>query len=94
MCMKHSHHPPEIKKNLLTRLSRLEGQVRSIRTMVEQDQYCDDLLQQVAAVRSALEGFARETVQSHLTHCIAPRLRDGDDTATEEFTVTLSRILR
>lgn len=92
--MKHSHHPDETKKSLLVRLSRIEGQLRSVRAMVDKNTYCDDVLQQTAAIRSALEGFGRELVQSHLTHCIAPRLKDGDTLAAEEFTVTLSRILR
>ena len=67
-----------IKQANLTRLKRIEGQVRGIAKMVEEDRYCRDVLTQVAAVQQALRSVARELVRNHLTHCVPAAIAKGD----------------
>ena len=67
----------EIKAGNLARLKRIEGQIRGISKMVEDDRYCPDILNQVAAVQEALRGVARELVRNHLTHCVPTAVKRG-----------------
>jgi CsoR family transcriptional regulator, copper-sensing transcriptional repressor len=62
---------PEIKARNLKRLRRIEGQVRGLHRMVEEDRYCPDILVQIASVREALHGVSREVMRNHLDHCVA-----------------------
>ena len=71
------------KDRNLTRLRRIEGQVRGLHRMVEQDRYCPDVLTQVAAVQAALRSVARELTRNHLKHCTAAALEAEDGTADE-----------
>lgn len=71
----------DIKAANLTRLRRIEGQVRGIHKMVEEDQYCADVLTQLAAVRQGLRAVAREVMRNHLRHCAARAIRSGEKDA-------------
>ena len=71
------------KTNNLTRLRRIEGQVRGLHKMVEEDRYCPDILMQIASVQEALKGVARELVRNHLTHCARRALKGSDVQAAE-----------
>ena len=76
----------ENKEKALTRLKRLEGQVRGIARMVEEDRYCVDILTQTAAVRAALKGVEKLVIANHAHHCIEDAVRSGDaDTQREKF---------
>jgi DNA-binding FrmR family transcriptional regulator len=80
--MKHAVHvDPAIKKKNLTRLRRIEGQVRGLQSMVEQDRYCADILTQISSVHEALRGVARELMRNHLKHCAASAIREGAERA-------------
>ncbi|MEP7365236.1 MAG: metal-sensitive transcriptional regulator [Acidobacteriota bacterium] len=68
---------PSIKSSNLKRLNRIEGQVRGIARMVEEDRYCADIIVQVASVQEALRGVARELMRNHLRHCAAHAMHDG-----------------
>jgi CsoR family transcriptional regulator, copper-sensing transcriptional repressor len=68
----------EIKTGNLKRLRRIEGQVRGLQKMVEEDRYCPDILIQVASVLEALKGVSRELVRNHLSHCARRALRGTD----------------
>jgi CsoR family transcriptional regulator, copper-sensing transcriptional repressor len=90
--MKHSAHPeyavhvePDIKRKNLTRLRRIEGQVRGLQAMVEQDRYCADILTQISSVHEALRGVARELMRNHLKHCAASAIREGAERADEMY---------
>lgn len=72
---------PEIKSANLKRLRRIEGQVRGLHKMVEEDRYCPDILIQVASVREALSGVSRELVRNHLSHCARRALQGSDEQA-------------
>lgn len=65
-----SHHPVEVKSGLVTRLNRIEGQVRGIKRLIEQDSYCDDVLNQIASVQSALNGVGKLLLEHHMKSCV------------------------
>ena len=83
----------ELKK-LTNRLSRVEGQIRGIRAMVENDAYCIDILTQVAAATSALNSFRRELLSEHIRTCVANDIKEGNTEKTEELVEALDRIIR
>jgi len=70
---------PEIREANLARLRRIEGQVRGLQRMIEEDRYCPEILVQIASVREALMGVSRELMRNHLTHCAAEATRKGGD---------------
>ncbi len=72
---------PEIKKKNLLRLRRIEGQIRGLQAMVEEDRYCADILTQISSVHEALRAVAREFMRNHLKHCAASAIRAGADRA-------------
>ena len=74
-----------IKDRNLKRLRRIEGQVRGLQKMVEEDRYCADILTQIASVHEALRGVGRELMRNHLKHCATSAIRGGDDQAAESM---------
>jgi CsoR family transcriptional regulator, copper-sensing transcriptional repressor len=72
------------KEALVRRLHRIEGQVRGIERMVEEDRYCIDLLTQISAVTTALESLAFKILDDHVNHCVAGALASGDPAEAEE----------
>ncbi len=86
------------KNALVKRLHRIEGQVRGVERMVEEDRYCIDVLTQIAAVNTALEALAFKILDEHVRHCVAGALRSGDETAaaakTEELLEAVQRFAR
>ena len=77
------------KKGLVRRLHRIEGQVRGIERMVEEERYCIDVLTQIAAVSTALEQVALRILGDHVEHCVADALASGDEAAAREKTAEL-----
>ena len=96
-----SHHPehavavdPDIKARNLTRLRRIEGQVRGLHKMIEEDRYCADILTQISSVEQALRSVGRELLRNHLKHCAAHAMRVGDaeaDAMVDELVELMSR---
>ena len=84
----------EERRRLIHRLNRMEGQIRGIRGMVEQDVYCSDILTQCAAVNAALNAFQRELLASHIRSCVKDRLQAGDDTVVDELLTTIQRMMK
>ena len=84
----------EERRRLIHRLNRMEGQIRGIRGMVENDIYCNDILTQCAAVNAALNAFRRELLASHIRSCVKDRLQEGDDTVVDELLTTIQRMTR
>jgi CsoR family transcriptional regulator, copper-sensing transcriptional repressor len=72
---------PEIKERNLKRLRRIEGQVRGLHKMVEEDRYCADILTQISSVQEALRAVGRELMRNHLKHCATSAIRTGDGRA-------------
>ena len=93
-CCKTRKRSEEELKRLTHRLSRIEGQVRGLREMLQKDAYCTDILTQVSAVNAALNSFSRELLSEHINTCVAEGLRSGDDTVVEELMVTLRKLMK
>ena len=81
-------------RDLLNRLSRIEGQIRGIRGMVERDAYCTDILTQVAAASAALNSFTKVLLANHIRTCVARDIREGRDETIEELVDTLQRLMK
>jgi DNA-binding FrmR family transcriptional regulator len=90
---KKTERPDELKRSLSARLARIEGQVRGIMRMVEEDVYCDDVMAQIAAARGALAKASLVVLEHHMKHCLIDRVRAGDDGIVDELIDSLSRNL-
>lgn len=93
-CCKTTLRTDAERKKLIHRLNRIEGQIRGIRAMVENDAYCNDILTQSAAVNAAVNAFNRALIASHLHTCVARDLREGKDEVIDELTATLLRLMK
>ena len=93
-CCKKTFRTAEEQKKLINRLSRLEGQIRGIKNMVETDAYCNDILVQSAAVTAAMNAFNRELIANHLRTCVARDLREGNDAVIDELVGTLQKLMK
>lgn len=82
---KAHHVDPDVKEKTLKRLKRIEGQVRGLQRMVEEERYCFDTLTQVSSVHEALRGVGRELVRNHLKHCGAEAIRRSDEAAESMY---------
>ncbi|UPG66002.1 metal-sensing transcriptional repressor [Metabacillus endolithicus] len=91
---RESHHSEKVKKTLITRLNRIEGQIRGIKGLVEKDTYCDDVITQVSAVQSALNSFSKVLLETHLKSCVTERIRAGDLEIVDELLVTIQRLMK
>ena len=91
----HNHdHSEESLRKIVNRLSRIEGHVRGIKSMVQQNTPCPDVLLQIAAVRGAIDKVARIVLDEHLTECVARAAKDGNiDAEMEELKAALDRFL-
>ena len=88
------HRTPDEAKALINRLNRIEGQVRGVKGMVENDTYCTDILMQVSAITAALNAFNKELMASHIRTCVAEDIRRGDDSTIEELVATLQKLMK
>ena len=93
-CCKTTNRSEDQKKKLINRLNRIEGQVRGIRTMIENDAYCNDVLVQSAAVGAAVNAFSREVLSAHVHGCVARDIRNGKDDVIDELIKTLEKLMR
>jgi CsoR family transcriptional regulator, copper-sensing transcriptional repressor len=89
-----AHGYADKKDALVKRLHRIEGQVRGIERMVEDDRYCIDILTQISAVSTALESVALEILDDHVTHCVAGALASGEPAQVKEKTTELLDAVR
>ncbi len=81
-------------KDLLNRLSRIEGQVRGVKGMVENEAYCVDILTQVAAISAALNSFNKVLLGNHIRTCVAEDIRNGKDEVIDELVSALQKLMR
>ena len=82
----------KLKTDLSTRLNRIEGQVRGIKSMIDRDAYCDDVLSQITAAQSALEAVSRLLLKNHIQICVAEKIRNDDPEIIEELIKTISKM--
>ncbi|MCD8026234.1 MAG: metal-sensing transcriptional repressor [Clostridiales bacterium] len=93
-CRKKKERSPEEYKSLINRLSRIEGQIRGIKGMLEKDAYCIDVITQAAAASAALNSFNKELLASHIRTCVVDGIKNGDDETAEELIATLQKLMR
>ncbi|MBP3900497.1 MAG: metal-sensing transcriptional repressor [Blautia sp.] len=84
----------EDKKALISRLNRIEGQIRGIRGMVEKDAYCIDIITQASAAGSALNSFSKELLGDHIKSCVAEDVRNGNNEKLDELVKTLQKLMK
>ena len=92
--VKHKHRDKKEYTDLINRLSRIEGQVRGIKRMVEEDAYCPEILIQVSAVNAALNSFNKVLLAEHIRSCVAEDIRKGNDEIIDELVVTLQKLMK
>ena len=93
-CHKTRERSPEEYKALQNRLSRIEGQVRGIRRMLEEDAYCPEILTQVSAANAALNSFSRELLSQHIRTCVKDDILAGSDEKIDELIVLLQKMMK
>lgn len=91
---RHKYREKDEKKDLMTRLNRIEGQVRGIKAMVEDDRYCVDILTQVSAVQAALNGFNKELLSRHIKTCVSEDIKEGNEEAIDELCELLKKLMK
>ncbi len=84
----------KIKNNLISRLRRIEGQVRGISNLIEKDTYCDDVLNQIAAAQSALNSVGKILLERHLNTCLIDRIQKGDHSVISELMLTMNKLMK
>lgn len=91
---KTRHRDEKEYKDMLNRLNRIEGQVRGVKAMVEQERYCVDILTQVSAIQSALNAFNKKLLASHIKGCVMTELREGSEEAAEDMVEELCETMK
>lgn len=93
-CHKTKERSEKEYKDLINRLSRIEGQIRGIKGMVEKDAYCPDILVQVAAANAALNSFNKVLLANHIKTCVKDDIRAGKDDTVDELVATLQKLMK
>ena len=93
-CHKTKERSEKEYKDLIHRLNRIEGQIRGIRRMVEEDAYCTDILVQVSAANAALNSFNKVLLANHIRTCVADDIRAGKDETVDELVNTLQKLMK
>ena len=93
-CNKLKHRSESEKKGLLNRLSRIEGQLRGIKNMLNEDKYCIDILTQISAVRAALGSLGEKLLEDHINTCVVNGIKKGDEEIISELTESIKKIMK
>ncbi|AEI45886.1 metal-sensitive transcriptional regulator [Paenibacillus mucilaginosus] len=91
---RRSHHSAKVKDNLVSRLNRIEGQIRGVKGMIEKDTYCDDVLNQIAAIQSALNSVGKILLEGHMRSCVVERIEQGDTEVIDELMKTMGKLIK
>ena len=91
---RHKHRNLTEQKDLMTRLNRIEGQVRGLKAMLEDERYCVDILTQVSAVQAALNGFSRVLLSNHIKTCVTTDIKDGKEETVDELVKVLQKLMK
>ena len=91
---KHKDRDEKEKRDLINRLKRIEGQVRGVEGMLENDAYCTDILIQVSAISSALNSFNKVLLANHMRTCVADNIRGGNEEVVDELVGVLQKLMK
>lgn len=92
--VKHKQRNASERADLIKRLNRIEGQVRGVKAMVEDDRYCVDIVTQVSAIQAALNAFNKELLARHVKSCVAEDIRAGNEDAVDELCELLKKLMK
>lgn len=92
--MKKKHREEEEFRKLMNRLNRVEGQVRGVKKMLEEEQYCVDILTQVAAIQAALNAFNKELLSSHIHSCVVEEIQKGNTDVVDELCESIRKLMK
>ena len=84
----------DFKQNLTKRLNRIEGQVRGVKKMIENDAYCNDVMNQILSIKSALDSVNKLILESHINTCIVDKIKNDDTKVLDELMNTISKIIK
>lgn len=93
-CHKTKKRDDKEYKDLINRLSRIEGQVRGVKGMIEKDAYCADILVQVSAINSALNSFNKVLLANHIKTCVSENIKNGNDEIIDELVTLLQKLMK
>ncbi len=93
-CEKKKERGTDEIKKMVNRLNRIEGQVRGVKAMVEEDRYCVDILTQVSAVQSALNSFSRCLLSEHIKSCVVENIKSGNEEVVDELCSTIQKLMK
>lgn len=93
-CMKTKERSDKEYKDLINRLSRVEGQIRGVKGMLEKNAYCTDILMQVAAVNAALNSFNKVLLANHIKTCVTEDIKAGKEETVDELVTTLQKLMK
>ena len=93
-CVRKKVREQSEHQDMITRLNRIEGQVRGIRKMVEEDRYCVDILTQVMAIQAALNSFNKQLLVSHIHTCVVDDMKAGKEEAVDELCATIQKLVK
>lgn len=89
-----SYSSEKTKVNLISRLNRVEGQVRGIKVLIEKNTYCDDVITQISATQAALNSIAKILLEGHMKNCVTNRIKEGDTEIIDEVLVTIQKLIK
>ncbi len=92
--MKKKHREEEEFRKLMNRLNRVEGQVRGVKKMLEEEQYCVDILTQVSAIQAALNAFNKELLSSHIHSCVVEEIQKGNTEVVDELCESIRKLMK
>ena len=93
-CVKTKERSQKEFNKLMSRLNRIEGQIKGIKNMLENNAYCTDILVQTSAASAALNSFSKELLSNHMRTCVANNIKSGNDEIIDEFLSTLQKLMR
>ena len=93
-CKKTKERTEEEYKSLIHRLNRIEGQIRGVKGMIENNAYCTDVLTQSSAVSAAINAFNKELLSNHIKTCVAQDIKDGKNETVDELVATLQKLMK
>lgn len=92
--LRNTNRTLKLKKSLITRLNRVEGQIRGIKGMIEKDCYCDDVLNQITAATAALNGISKLLLENHIRNCVVEKIKNDENGIVEELITTIDKMLK
>ena len=90
----HTRRSDELKANITKRLNRIEGQVRGVNKMIDEDKYCDDVLIQIVSIKSALDSVSKLILENHMRGCLVRDIQNGYDETITELLTTIGRMVK